>query len=764
MSLHAPNRISEAEKKVILTQYRELLRSMRSQLQKGDRRLIRLAFEIAYDAHRSMRRKSGEPYILHPLAVAKLVASEIGLGTIGVICALLHDTVEDTEVTLQDIEREFGKPVAEIIDGLTKISVIFDKRGNLQAENVRKIMLTLSKDVRVVLIKIADRLHNLRTMEHMPRSKQLKTATETSYLYIPLAHRLGLNQIKTELEDLVLKISEPKVYRMLERKIRESREEREQFIQSFIAPIKERLDQAGLKTRIFGRLKSIASIWRKMKAQHVPFEEVFDKFAIRIIVDSPPQTEKSDCWKIYSIISEIYRPNPDRLRDWISTPKANGYEALHTTMMSHDGRWVEVQIRSERMDTIAEKGYAAHFLYKGNEYYRADSRIDEWLQRIRDVLENPETNTLDFIDDFKLNLFDEEIYVFTPKGDLKVMPRGASVLDFAFEIHSDLGRSCIGAKVNHRIEPISYRLQNGDQIEVLTSAKQKPTEEWLQHVVTAKAKSVIKGVLNSERRRIIHIGRNALEQIFKKKNIALSPANLNRILEHYHIPNAEELYYSIGIGNFKLSSIDDFELKGEQIVSRNRDKTPADIELAIKNRLLSNANLWVFGKDAEALDYNLANCCKPIPGDEVFGFLNKNKEVEVHRTNCPKAINIISKYGNPIVRTKWTRHHQIAFLTGIRISGMDDVGVVHKITHVISGDLKMNMQSISLDSKDGIFHGIIKVFVNDTAHLNRLLDKLRVLEGILQVTRIEDNGQDDLMDAPEHSPGNRPLPSLGLPS
>ncbi|MCS6991803.1 MAG: RelA/SpoT family protein [Chitinophagales bacterium] len=743
MTVHPTARITEAEKKVILTQYRELLKAMRPQLQKGDRRLIRLAFEIAYDAHRNMRRKSGEPYILHPLAVAKLVASEIGLGTIGVICALLHDTVEDTEVTLQDIEREFGKPVAEIIDGLTKISAIFDKRGNIQAENIRKIMLTLSKDVRVVLIKLADRLHNLRTMDHMPRSKQLKTATETSYLYIPLAHRLGLNQIKTELEDLVLKISEPKVYRMLERKIRESREEREKFIQEFIQPIKEQLDRAGLKTRVFGRLKSLASIWRKMKAQGIPFEEVYDKFAIRIIVDSPPQTEKSDCWKVYSIVSEIYRPNPDRLRDWISTPKANGYEALHTTVMSHDGRWVEIQIRSERMDAIAEKGYAAHFLYKGNEYYRADSRIDEWLHRIREVLENPETNTLDFIDDFKLNLFDEEIYVFTPKGDLKVMPQGSTVLDFAFEIHSDLGKSCIGAKVNHRIEPISYRLQNGDQIEVLTSKKQKPTEEWLQLVVTAKAKSVIKAFLNSERRRIINIGRNALEQIFKRKNLSFTPANLQPVLDHYGIASADELFYSIGIGNFKLSSIDDFEVKGDRLVSKPREKTTADIELAIKNKLLSNANLWVFGNDAVSVDYNLAQCCKPIPGDDVFGFINKNREVEIHRTNCPKAINIISKYGYPIVRTKWTRQHKIAFLTGIRISGLDDVGVVHKITNIISGDLKMNMQSISLDSKDGMFHGIIKVFVNDTEHLNQLLEKLRMLEGILQVSRLEELPQTD---------------------
>ncbi|MEO5674802.1 MAG: RelA/SpoT family protein [Chitinophagales bacterium] len=732
--------ITEQERKDIVKQYRRLLALLKPQLHRGDRKLIRLAFEIAYDAHRHMRRKSGEPYILHPLSVSQIVASEIGLGATGVICALLHDTVEDTEVTLPDIEREFGKPVADIIDGLTKISVIFDTHGYIQAENVRKIMLTLSKDVRVILIKLADRLHNMRTMDSMPRHKQIKISSETVYLYVPLAHRLGLYEIKSELEDLVMKYSEPKTYHEIQNKIKESKAEREQFIHEFIKPIKEKLSAQGLNFQIYARLKSVFSIWRKMKDQAIPFEEVFDKFAIRIIVKSDTKKEKSDCWRVYSVISEIYRPNPERLRDWISTPKANGYEALHTTMMSQDGNWVEVQIRSERMNEIAEKGYAAHFRYKEKDKQFADSSIEEWLKRIREVLENPETNTLDFIDDFKLNLFDEEIYLFTPKGELKILPASASVLDFAFEIHTDIGKRCIGAKVNHKIEPISYRLQNGDQVEILTSKKQKPADDWLQYVVTAKAKSVIKDVLKSERRRIMAIGKTSIEEIFKEKKVAFNTHNISKVLEFFKIPAANDLYYSIGVGNFKLSDIDHFTREGDNITIKNPLKHDQDIELAIKNKLVSNSNLWMFGEGANTVDYNLAQCCKPIPGDDVFGFVNKNKEVEIHRTNCPKAINTISKYGYDIVRTKWTKQHQIAFLTGLKLTGIDDVGVMQKISNVISGDLKVNMQSISIDTRDGIFTGIIKVFVKDTNHLNELMDMLRSLDGILSVARYEEEG------------------------
>ncbi|MFI5135879.1 MAG: RelA/SpoT family protein, partial [Chitinophagales bacterium] len=543
-----------------------------------------------------MRRKSGDPYILHPLAVAQIVASDIGLGSIGVICALLHDTVEDTEVTLPDIEREFGKPVAEIIEGLTKISVIFDNRGYVQAENIRKIMLTLSKDVRVILIKLADRLHNMRTMESMPRHKQIKIASETVYLYVPLAHRLGLYEIKSELEDLAMKYSEPKVYHEIEQKIAESKMEREEFINDFVKPIKEKLHTQGVHYHVFGRLKSVYSIWRKMRDQGIPFEEIYDKFAIRIIVKADYKHEKSECWNVYAAVTEIYRPNPERIRDWISTPKANGYEALHMTVMSHDGKWVEVQIRSERMNEIAEKGYAAHFRYKEKDKQLADVAVEDWLRRIREVLENPETNTLDFIDDFKLNLFVEEIYLFTPKGELKILPAKATVLDFAYEIHTDLGNHCIGAKVNHKIEPISYRLQNGDQVEVLSSKKQKPQDDWLQCAVTAKAKSVVKDVLKSERKRIMEIGKKALEEIFREKKVSFNTHNLNKILEFFKIPHVNDLYYSIGVGNFKLSDIEHFSREGDNIVITEHASHDQDIELAIKNKLVSNSNLWVFGE------------------------------------------------------------------------------------------------------------------------------------------------------------------------
>lgn len=729
--------IQELEKKEIIQQYRRLLQALKPQLQKGDRRLIRLAFEVAYDAHKDIRRKSGEPYILHPLAVAHIVASEIGLGAIGVVCALLHDTVEDTEVTLEDIEREFGKPIAEIIEGLTKISVIFDVHGYIQAENIRKIMLTLSKDVRVILIKLADRLHNMRTMDSMPRHKQIKIASETIYLYVPLAHRLGLFEIKSELEDLSMKYSEPKIYKQIADKIIESKKERNRFIAEFIKPIKEELTVQNFQYEIYGRLKTVYSIWRKMREQGIPFEEVYDKFAIRIITKSETEKEKSDCWRVYSIVTDCYRPNPDRLRDWISSPKANGYEALHTTVMGPGGNWVEVQIRTARMDEVAEKGYAAHYKYK--EKQTSDTSIDEWLKKIRELLENPNTNTLDFIDDFKLNLFAEEIYLFTPKGELKILPAKSSVLDFAFEIHSDIGQRCIGAKVNHKIVPISYRLGNGDQVEILTSKKQKPAEDWIQYVVTAKAKSGIKDVLKAERKRIVEIGKKALENIFREKKVAFNTHNLNRVLDFFKIPAVNDLFYSIGVGNFKFSDMDNFVRIGDSIELKDQTKTSDEnVELAIKNKLVSNASLFVFGDGAETVDYNLAGCCKPIPGDDVFGYVNKNKEIEIHRTNCPKAINAISKYGYDIVRTKWTKQHQIAFLTGLKITGIDDVGIMYKITNVISGDLKVNMQSITIDTKDGIFEGIIKVFVKDTYHLTELMDKLRQLDGILSVARYEE--------------------------
>ena len=733
--------ITNLERKEILRQYKILLSSLKPQMQKGDHKQIRLAFEMALDAHKEMRRRSGEPYILHPLAVAQIVAKEIGLGPVGVICALLHDVVEDTEITLEDVELEFGKKVREIIDGLTKISVIFDQHGFVQAENIRKILLTLANDVRVILIKLSDRLHNMRTMDSMPRNKQLKIASETVYLYVPLAHRLGLYSIKTELEDLSLKYSEPKIFKQITSKLSDSKKERDKYINEFIKPIKEVIPEHGIKKfEIFGRPKSISSIWRKMKEQGVLFDEVYDKFAIRIIVDSDVENEKADCWRVYSIVTDFYHPNPDRLRDWISTTKANGYEALHTTVMGPKGKWVEVQIRTRRMDEIAEKGYAAHWKYKEKQI--GESAVDDWLKSIRELLENPDTNTLDFIDDFKLNLFADEIYVFTPIGDIKVLPKNSSILDFAFEIHSDVGCRCIGAKLNQKIVPISHRLNNGDQVEILTSQKMKPSEDWMNYVVTAKAKAKLKDVFREERRRIISIGKKVLENIFKEYKVNFNNSNLNKLLGFYKLNNSNDLYHSVGVGNFHISEIQNFVKQGDEIELRNKEKkNSVDLELAIKNKLQHNANLFVFGAGSETIDYNLAECCKPIPGDDVFGFISKKEEVEIHRHNCPKAINSISKYGYKIVRTKWTKQHQITFLTGLKITGIDDVGVMFKITNVISGIEKINMQSITIDTNDGLFEGIIKVFVKDTQQLQDLMNSMKDLEGILTVTRFEENSE-----------------------
>ena len=733
--------ITNLERKEILRQYKILLSSLKPQMQKGDHKQIRLAFEMALDAHKEMRRRSGEPYILHPLAVAQIVAKEIGLGPVGVICALLHDVVEDTEITLEDVELEFGKKVRERIDGLTKISVIFDQHGFVQAENIRKILLTLANDVRVILIKLSDRLHNMRTMDSMPRNKQLKIASETVYLYVPLAHRLGLYSIKTELEDLSLKYSEPKIFKQITLKLSDSKKERDKYINEFIKPIKEVIPEHGIKKfEIFGRPKSISSIWRKMKEQGVLFDEVYDKFAIRIIVDSDVENEKADCWRVYSIVTDFYHPNPDRLRDWISTTKANGYEALHTTVMGPKGKWVEVQIRTRRMDEIAEKGYAAHWKYKEKQI--GESAVDDWLKSIRELLENPDTNTLDFIDDFKLNLFADEIYVFTPIGDIKVLPKNSSILDFAFEIHSDVGCRCIGAKLNQKIVPISHRLNNGDQVEILTSQKMKPSEDWMNYVVTAKAKAKLKDVFREERRRIISIGKKVLENIFKEYKVNFNNSNLNKLLGFYKLNNSNDLYHSVGVGNFHISEIQNFVKQGDEIELRNKEKkNSVDLELAIKNKLQHNANLFVFGAGSETIDYNLAECCKPIPGDDVFGFISKKEEVEIHRPNCPKAINSISKYGYKIVRTKWTKQHQITFLTGLKITGIDDVGVMFKITNVISGIEKINMQSITIDTNDGLFEGIIKVFVKDTQQLQDLMNSMKDLEGILTVTRFEENSE-----------------------
>ncbi|HQS51068.1 MAG: RelA/SpoT family protein [Sphingobacteriales bacterium 17-39-43] len=730
----------EAEKKEILKRYRALLRACKSTMQKGDKRMIRLAFDMALESHQNMRRKSGEPYIYHPIAVAQIAAEEIGLGTTSIVCALLHDVVEDTDITLDDIEREFGKKVAKIIDGLTKISGVFDYNSSLQAENFRKMLLTLADDVRVILIKLADRLHNMRTMEFMPRDKQLKISSETVYLYAPLAHRLGLYTLKSELEDLSMKYMEPVTYKFIAQQLNEKKAERENFIRDFISPIKDILNEQGLDADVYGRPKSIHSIWTKMRKKNIPFDEVYDLFAIRIILNSKPENEKSDCWKAYSIVTDLYHPNPDRLRDWISSPRANGYESLHTTVMGPRGQWVEVQIRTTRMNEIAEKGFAAHWKYK--EEPNNDSGLDQWIHKVRELLSNPEANALDFLDDFKMNLFSDEIFIFTPKGSLIQLPVNATALDFAFEIHTDIGASCIGAKVNHKLVPLSYKLQNGDQVEIITSSKQSPKEDWLNFVVTAKAKSKIKSSLKEEKRKIAENGKEILERKLKSLKVTYNSDNLYKLSYFFKLPSTLDLFYNVAQGKIDVKQLKEF-VASEKIVENKPEKIEfVPNEQFNKKVKGDDSDTLLIGEDLQKLDYKLSACCNPIPGDDVFGFVTVGDGIKIHRTNCPNAAKLMANYGYRIVKAKWNSQKELAFLTGLHITGIDDVGLINKITTVISSDFKVNMRSITVDTEDGIFEGSIMVYVNNTKHLDNLILKLKEVVGVSSVTRFDSHDED----------------------
>ncbi|HEY1062438.1 MAG TPA: bifunctional (p)ppGpp synthetase/guanosine-3',5'-bis(diphosphate) 3'-pyrophosphohydrolase [Daejeonella sp.] len=730
----------EAEKKEILKRYRALLRACKSTMQKGDKHMIRLAFDMALESHQNMRRKSGEPYIYHPIAVAQIAAEEIGLGTTSIVCALLHDVVEDTDITLDDIEREFGKKVAKIIDGLTKISGVFDYNSSLQAENFRKMLLTLADDVRVILIKLADRLHNMRTMEFMPRDKQLKISSETVYLYAPLAHRLGLYTLKSELEDLSMKYMEPVTYKFIAQQLNEKKAERENFIRDFISPIKEILNEQGLDADVYGRPKSIHSIWTKMRKKNIPFDEVYDLFAIRIILNSKPENEKSDCWKAYSIVTDLYHPNPDRLRDWISSPRANGYESLHTTVMGPRGQWVEVQIRTTRMNEIAEKGFAAHWKYK--EEPNNDSGLDQWIHKVRELLSNPEANALDFLDDFKMNLFSDEIFIFTPKGSLIQLPVNATALDFAFEIHTDIGASCIGAKVNHKLVPLSYKLQNGDQVEIITSSKQSPKEDWLNFVVTAKAKSKIKSSLKEEKRKIAENGKEILERKLKSLKVTYNSDNLYKLSYFFKLPSTLDLFYNVAQGKIDVKQLKEF-VASEKIVENKPEKIEfVPNEQFNKKVKGDDSDTLLIGEDLQKLDYKLSACCNPIPGDDVFGFVTVGDGIKIHRTNCPNAAKLMANYGYRIVKAKWNSQKELAFLTGLHITGIDDVGLINKITTVISSDFKVNMRSITVDTEDGIFEGSIMVYVNNTKHLDNLILKLKEVAGVSSVTRFDSHDED----------------------
>lgn len=737
----------EQEKRLILREYRALLRALKQKIKKGDRSMLRRAFELAADAHKETRRKSGEPYILHPLAVAQIVVDEIGLGVTSAVCALLHDVVEDTEFTLEDIEHGFGEQCARIIDGLTKISNVVDLKANttIQAENFRKILLTLVDDPRVILIKLADRLHNMRTMDSMSRDKQLKISSETTYIYSPLAHRLGLYEIKSELEDLALKYTQPEVYMEISRGLKETKRDRTRYINEFIKPLKEELEQAGFDFEIHGRPKAIHSIWEKMRTKHVSFEEVYDIFAIRIILNSPLEQEKSDCWKVYSIITNFYRPSTERLRDWISVPKGNGYEALHTTVMGPGGRWVEVQIRSQRMNEIAEKGLAAHWKYKEGatgQQAAQESKLDHFLRHIREILSNPDTDTLDFLSDFKLEVFTEEIYLYTPKGELRVLPKGATALDFAFDVHSQLGARCIGAKVNHKLVPLSHELKSGDQVEIITSAKQHPNEDWLSFVTTGKAKSRIKYYLKEEKRIIGEEGKAMLQRKLSHLGVELTPSNINELCIFFKMQSMLDLYYGIAVGAIEIKDLKEhFEVVGDRLQVKSREikpelKSTEDVaKPGIKPS--KDTELIIFGESSDKIQYSIAKCCQPIPGDDVFGYVTTGEGLKIHRTDCPNAAQLLANFAHRIVRTKWAANKELAFLSGLRITGLDDVGVVQKITSIISGELQMNMRSLSIDSKDGIFEGTIKVFVHDRNELDVLSHKLTGLDGVTKVERLE---------------------------
>lgn len=725
----------EAEKQEILKRYRALLRACKPTLQKGDKKEIRKAFDMALESHKDMRRKSGEPYIYHPIAVAQIAAEEIGLGTTSIVCALLHDVVEDTDITLEDIEREFGKKTAKIIDGLTKIAGVFDYNSSLQAENFRKMLLTLADDVRVILIKLADRLHNMRTMDFMPRHKQLKIASETIYLYAPLAHRLGLYAIKSELEDLSMKYLEPDTYKFIATQLNEKKTERNLFVKRFVDPINEILAEQGFVANIYGRPKSIHSIWNKMKKKNIPFEEVYDLFAIRIVLDSTPENEKADCWKAYSIVTDLYRPNPDRLRDWVSSPKVNGYESLHTTVMGPKGQWVEVQIRTQRMNEIAEKGFAAHWKYKESSN---DNGLDQWIMKVREMLNNPESNALDFLDDFKMNLFSDEIFIFTPKGALLQLPLGATALDFAFEIHTDVGAKCIGAKVNHKLVPLSYKLQNGDQVEIITSSKQTPKEDWLNIVVTAKAKSKIKSSLKEEKRKIAEEGKETLERKLKSLKITYNTDNLNKLSYFFKLASTQELFIAVANGKIELKDLKEYVASEKEIENRGTERNDGQQIEALLNKVKGpESDILLIGEDLQKIDYTLAACCNPIPGDDVFGFVTVSEGIKIHRTNCPNAAQLMANYGYRVVKAKWNKQQELTFLTGLHIVGIDDVGLINNITKVISGDFKVNMRSITVDTDNGIFDGSIMIFVNDKEHLDNLIKNLLEVKGVTGVTRFD---------------------------
>ncbi len=728
----------EEENKEIAKRYKNLLKETYQTLSRSDKLMIRKAFNLSVEAHSNQRRKTGEPYIFHPISVAKIVANEIGLGATSIAAALLHDVVEDTKYTLDNIERLFGNTVARIVSGLTKISSLKkDKDHSIQAENFRKMLLTLHDDVRVILIKVADRLHNMQTMDAMPAHKQVKISSETLYIYAPLAHRLGLYNIKTELEDLGLKYTEPEVYNDILSKISESKEEQENYIKSFENILNSGLRKESFNYQIKGRFKSIFSIRKKMRKQNVSFDEVYDKFAIRIIYEPTSKDEKFDAWKIYSIVTDYFKPNPSRLRDWISQPKSTGYEALHITVVGPEAKWVEVQIRSNRMDEIAEKGYAAHFKYKQG--IESDNGLDGWLNRLKETLENQSINAIDFVEDFKLNLYAKEIYVFTPNGDLKSLPKGASALDFAFSIHTDVGLKCRGVKVNGKLVPLSFELSSGDQIEVITTSSNKPNARWLDFVITARARTKIKTALKEQEKKIAEEGKAILARKLRHLKINFNEKSLNELVVFFKLKTSFDLFFRIGNGAIDNTQLKNFvSQRNNTIVNffKKRLTRAPSKELINKEEVSTKYDDLVFGIEEEKLDYTTSKCCKPIPGDKVFGFITINEGIKIHKKDCPNSISMQSNYAYRVIKAKWIDSTNQEFKAILKVSGEDNRGIVNNLTKIISNNMDVFIHSINIAGNEGIFDGKLSISVKNRTQLNKLIEKIKKVEGVKKVQRV----------------------------
>ncbi len=729
----------EQENKEILARYKDLISNTYRTLDEENNKLIRKAFDIALDAHKDQRRKTGEPYIYHPIAVAKIVATEIGLGATSIACALLHDVIEDSDYTYEDLKKIFGEKIAEIVNGLTKISIMNHQNISVQSENYRKLLLTLSEDFRVILIKIADRLHNMRTLESMAPDKQKKIASETVYIYAPMAHRLGLYNIKSELEDLSLKYNNSEVFNEITQKLELAKENRERYIEEFKAEVSERLTDEGLNVTIKGRAKAISSIYRKMLKQGVTFEEVFDNYAIRIIYKSDAKNEKFLAWKIYSIVTDVYHSNPSRMRDWITQPRSTGYESLHLTVLGPDKKWIEVQIRSDRMDDIAEKGVAAHYKYKEGYKQSSDDRnFEKWVTEIRDVLEQQQNlTTSELLDNIKLNLYSKEVFVFTPKGEIKILPTGATALDFAFSVHSDLGMKCLGAKINGKLVPISYVLQNGDQVDILSSQNQKPKFDWLDFVVTSKAKSKIKGYLNSEKNSLVDEGKEILRRKLRHAKINFNDEEINKLQKFFNLKTSQELFLKFQTNELDASSLRKYiESKNvfNNLLSRFKRTSNKNQHYVEPKEI--NLNMIVFGKDEEKLNYSYAKCCTVIPGDKIFGFITISEGIKVHSDSCPNAINLRAQYDYRVIPAKWVNEESFKNRIKIEIEGLDRMGMINDITAVISGAMGMDMKSMSIESNDGVFTGNINLEVKNRSQLDETFKKLKGIDGVSKVIRI----------------------------